>query len=183
MHQWYALHTKPHKEHQVEALLRARGIENYFPTYSAPRRRGRSATRAFFPRYLFVHTDMDQVGLWSLHYMPGVHGVVMFGSEPARVHDVIIEALRTRVAQFDPSGGSARGMVDAQGSPIEPGDRVTVALGAFADLEAVFDSRLTPAGRVRVLIRLLERWNKVEVDAEKVQKARGLPRQIHPRVR
>jgi transcription antitermination factor NusG len=165
---WYALHAKPHKERQAEAILNTRGIKTYFPTVPAPRQRHRSAERAFFPSYLFAHADLDLVGLWSLHYVPGLRGVVMFGGVPARVDDSVIAALRERLARND--------VVDVRGAMLEPGDRVKIASGPLADLEAIFERRLSAAGRVRVLIHLLRRWTTVEMDADALRKTRGMPR-------
>ncbi len=176
MQHWYALHAKPHKERQVEAALSARGVEVYFPAVPVPPRRGRPAYRAFFPRYLFVHTDIDQVGLWTVHYAPGVSGVVMFGGVPARVDDVVIAALKARLARVDPAAGSGQVLVDDHGEIIEPGDRVTITSGPLAEFEAVFDRRLSPAGRVRVLVDLLKRWATVELDADTLRKTTGPPR-------
>ena len=173
---WYALHAKPHKERQVEAMLKARGIHVYFPTIPVPPRRGRPAFRAFFPRYLFVQTAIDEVGLWTLHYAPGTAGVVMFGGVPARIDDAVIAALKERLARLQPSNRAGNGMVDERGEIVEPGDRVAITAGPLADLDAVFERRLSPAGRARVLIHLLQRWTSVELDAAALHKTGGLPR-------
>ena len=176
MQHWYALHAKPHKERQVEAFLTARGIQVYFPAISVPPRRGRSSSRAFFPRYLFARTDIEQVGLWTLHHAPGMTGVVMFGGLPARVDDTVIEALQERLALVDPATGPRNVLVDDRGEIIEPGDRVAIKSGPLAEFEAVFDRRLSATGRVRVLIHLLKHWASLELDADMLQKASGLPR-------
>jgi transcriptional antiterminator RfaH len=173
---WYALHAKPHKERQVEAFLTARGIQVYFPTVSVPPRRGRPNFRAFFPRYLFARTDIEQVGLWTLHHAPGMTGVVMFGGTPARVDDTVIEALQQRLARVDPTTGARDVVVDDRGEIIEPGDRVAIKSGPLAEFEAVFDRRLSATGRVRVLIHLLKHWASLELDVGLLQKASGLPR-------
>lgn len=163
---WHALHTKPHKERQVEAFLRGRGIEVYFPTIPAPNRLRRDAERAFFPSYLFAHVDLAAVGLWTLHYAPGMRGVVMFGGVPARVDDSVIARLKERLAHVD--------VVDTLGEALTPGDRVVITTGPLADFEAVFDQRLTPDGRVRVLIQFLQRWTPVEVEASVLRKTRSV---------
>jgi transcriptional antiterminator RfaH len=165
MQHWYTLHAKPHKERQVEAVLAARGIEVYFPTVPAPRRNNRAAQNAFFPCYLFAHVDLDVIGLWPLHYAPGVRRVVMFGGLPARVDDGIIETLRARLSCAD--------AVYANGAVLKRGDRVVITSGPFADVEAVFDRRLSPAGRVRVLIDWLKRSIPVEVDSIVLRKTSG----------
>ncbi|MBI4672651.1 MAG: hypothetical protein HY741_13415 [Chloroflexi bacterium] len=48
--------------------------------------------------------------------------------------------------------------------------------GPLAEWAAVFDRRLSAAGRVRVLIQLLQRWTSVEMDAKMLRKTAGLPR-------
>jgi len=149
-------------------MLTGRGIEVYFPTVPAPGRLHRSARRAFFPCYLFVQTDLETAGLWPLHYAPGVRGVVMFGGVPARVAGNLIDALRNRLERAD--------VVDVDGKMLEPGDRVFITAGPLAELEGVFDQRLSAAGRVRVLIRLLQRWTVVETDAKMLRKTSGMPR-------
>ena len=148
MQHWYALHAKPHKERQVETFLAAQGMQVYFPAVAVPHRRGRPAARAFFPRYLFVNTDIERVGLWTLHYTPGATGVVMFGGVPARIDESVIEALRARLARVDPATNSGQAIVDDRGEIIEPGDRVAVKTGPLAEFQAVFDRRLSAAGRV-----------------------------------
>lgn len=168
MNSWHALRTKPHKERQVESFLKERGIEVYFPTIPAPRRSHSSRTRAFFPGYLFAHTDLDEVGLWTIHYAPGMCGVVMFGGTPARVAESVIDALRERLARVQ--------VVDTLGEALYPGDRVLITNGPLAELDAVFDRRWSPEGRVRILVRLLQRWTSVEIEADALRRTSGMPR-------
>ncbi len=168
MNYWHALNTKPHKEREVEAFLKDRGIQVYFPTIPAPRRSRVPQFRAFFPGYLFAYTDLDAVGLWTVHYAPGMRGVVMFGGKPACVAEAVIDALRERLARVD--------VVDTLGEALQPGDRVLVTSGPLVDLEAVFDRKLSPDGRVRILIRVLQRWTPVAIEADTLRRTRGLPR-------
>jgi transcriptional antiterminator RfaH len=172
MQQWYTLHTKPHKERQVEAFLRGRDIEVYFPTIPIPRRPHRPSERAFFPCYLFARADLDAVGLWTLHYGPGMRGVVMFGGIPAKVDDGIIASLRARMAQVDPASGARTIAMDGYGEILAAGDRVVITSGPLADFEAVFERRLSAAGRVRVLLQILQRWTAVEIEAAALRKER-----------
>ncbi len=167
MQNWYALYTKPHKERQVAAYFSERGFEIYYPTTPVPRRRGRSDERPFFPCYLFVYTDIETVGVWTLQYAPGTRRVVMIGDKPARVDDRLIEAIREKLARAD--------VVDVQGEILNQGDRVVITSGPFKDVEAMFDRRLSPQGRVRVLISLIERMAPVEIDADAIRKTKKLP--------
>jgi transcriptional antiterminator RfaH len=159
---WYALHTKPHKERQVVGALQDRQLEMFFPTTRVPHRRGRSDERAFFPGYVFVRADLAQIGLWGLTYLPGVHRLVAFGNQPATIDPRVIATIRERLGRAN--------VVDQRGEILEPGDRVRVLTGPFADLEAVFDARLSAQGRVRILIHMMERWAKVELDGDALRK-------------
>jgi transcriptional antiterminator RfaH len=91
-----------------------------------------------FPRYLFARADLDAVGLWSLHYVPGSVNVVMLGDVPARIGDEVISALRERLPHLN--------VLDDRGGILEAGDRVGVTSGPLAGLEAVFDQRFRMMG-------------------------------------
>lgn len=166
MQQWYALYTKPHREHQVQAYLDDRHVETFYPIIPAPHRKGRPTVRAFFPCYLFTHVDLAQIGLWTLHFAPGMRGVVMFGGIPAPVDERFIAELQERLMRAD--------VVDTYGQVLEAGDPVLITSGPLAQIEAVFDRRLSPAGRVRVLVQLLKRWTKVELDSDALRKIGGV---------
>ncbi len=168
MQHWYAVHTKPHKECQVQAVLAARGIQVYLPLVPAPHLRNPKAQNPYFPNYLFACTDLDVTGWWSLHYVPGARGLVMFGGTPASVDENFIQALRARLAETN--------LVYAHGDTLQAGDRVVITTGPLADMEAIFDHRLSPTGRVRVLIDLLARHTPVELDVSSLRKIDRLPR-------
>jgi len=60
---WYVIHSKPRKENQVNAYLRTQGFETFYPTLRVqPVNPRASRIRPYFPRYLFVHADLDEVG-------------------------------------------------------------------------------------------------------------------------
>ncbi len=159
---WYVLHTKPRNEHQVETVLGADGIETYFPVLPAPRRAGRSPGRAFFPCYLFAHVDLEVVALSKLNWTPGMRRVVCFSGAPAQVDESVVMQIRQRLTQAH--------ALDAYGEILEPGDRVVITEGPFQNINAIFDKRLSAAGRVRVLIDLMQRWTGLELEATAVRK-------------
>jgi len=70
---WFALYTKPHKEHWVRDILSARKVEVYLPEIAVKtRRRDRRNKRPFFPHYLFARLD-PQDGLFAnLRWTPGL---------------------------------------------------------------------------------------------------------------
>ena len=45
----------------------------------------------YFPRYMFAHVDLDEVGLSALSWVPGAIGIVQFdGRDAAPVSDGVI---------------------------------------------------------------------------------------------
>ena len=46
------------------------------------------------------------------------------------------------------------------------GDKVPIAAGPFAGLEAVFDGLLSPSGRSRVFVEIISRLVPVEIQAD-----------------
>ena len=165
---WYALYTKPHSELQVERALAADGIATYFPAVPAPRRAGRSSVRPYFPCYLFAYADLEVVGMSRLNWTPGMRHVVGFAGAPACVDARVVDAIRQRVEH--PLA------LDEHGERMEYGDSVVITAGPFQDVDAIFDRRLSSAGRVRVLIQLLQQWTPVEMEARALRKAALLPR-------
>ena len=160
---WYALHTKPRKEHQVEAILCHREIETYLPLRCELKKHRLVVTREpLFPRYLFACVDLPAVGISAIVYTPGLTSMVSFCGEPAAVDAGIIDYLKQR--EQTGSGPEVYGH-------FRPGERVIIRTGPCKDLEAIFDSRLSGLGRVRVLLKILGQQTPTEVDENWLEKA------------
>jgi transcriptional antiterminator RfaH len=163
MENWHVLYTKPHCENQVTGALTAAGIETYLPVMPVVSpRRGRAAVRPFFPCYLFAHVDLKQVGVSRLNWMPGMRHLVTFGGVAARVDQSIIIGIRDHLTQPH--------VMDVHGEVLERGDHVVITTGPMQGIEALFNRQLSAAGRVQVLIQVLERWTACEIDAIAVRK-------------
>jgi len=157
MEHWYALHTKPRKEHVVRDALVNRGLEVLLPVLPAERRSRRSlAEKPFFPRYLFARLDLDVIPLSSINWMQGMTGVVSFGGEPTVVAEEVIRWLRQRVAQ------AAQGEYH-NGLPLAPEARLRIVAGPLKGLEAIFDRRVPGEERARVLVQLLGQLRTCEI--------------------
>ena len=83
MKHWYALYTKPHKEHQVSSILESQGFKTYLPTIQV-RKNSRRKTRPFFSCYLFIRMDPVDA-LPEVRWTPGLRRIVSFGQQPAIV--------------------------------------------------------------------------------------------------
>src|SRR5512137_2589358 len=157
---WYVLHSKPHKEELLAEQLELRRVETFAPRIRVqvvnPRAR---PVRPYFPGYLFVHVDLEELGTSALQYVPGSSGMIDFGGEPAFVPDGLIHAIRQRVDEINSAGGE---LFEA----LKPGETVLVHSGPFAGYEAIFDARLPGKERVRVLLKMLrDRKMPVELPA------------------
>ncbi len=165
---WYAIQSKPNKEQALYEQFLSRGIEAFYPQIRVnpvnPRAR---KVRPYFPGYLFVHLDLEQVGLSAIHWIPFARGVVSFSNEPASVPDNLIEAIRRRVDEVNRAGGEIF-------ESLKHGEAVVIQDGPFAGYEAIFDVRLPGKERVRVLVQLLsQRYVPVELQVGSLKPLRS----------
>jgi len=163
---WYALRTKARKEDIVWQLLRAQGIEHYYPRIRVhpvnPRAR---KVKPYFPGYLFIQTDLEEKGTSAFQWMPHTLGIVSFGGEPALIPDNALYEMKQRVQEIADAGGE---VFDG----LHPGDSVRIHDGPFEGYEAIFDSRLDGQARVRVLLQFInnQREVPVELDVSQIRK-------------
>jgi len=153
--QWYCVLTKPRREQEAEEQLRRQDFQVFLPRIRQSCRRGgrwREVVEALFPRYLFVCVDLEQQSVGPIRSTRGVAGLVRFGQDLKPVPAPIIEALRQQVAL----GGGCITRIHH----FRHGDAVTIAEGALAGLQAIFQAE-TGADRVLVLLELLGRANTV----------------------
>lgn len=163
---WYTLRAKPRKEDIVYRQVIHQGIETYYPRIRVhpvnPRAR---KIKPYFPGYMFVHVDIDDLGLSFFQWMPFAVGLVCFGDEPAIVPDHLITEIQRRVKDVADAGGEFF-------VGIKPGEEVWIQDGPFAGYEAIFDMKIPGSERVRVLLKLLDDQRQVplEIKAGYLQK-------------
>ena len=162
MEHWYALYTKPHKEHHVSTFMESKGFETYLPTIQV-RKNGKRKTEPLFSCYLLVRLDPAEA-LPGARWTPGLRRIVSFGEKPASVPDHAISSIRRRVA--------AMGEVHYPTCRFKSGDRVVIRGGPLSDFEAIFDRALSSQERAMILVELLGRWTRCEVDVSYLEKLR-----------
>ena len=159
---WYVVHTKPRQEYKALLNLERQGYRCYLPRLTVEKiRRGKvsQVVEAMFPRYLFIELDSSQKGKsWTpIRSTLGVHQLVHFGRQPARVDERLIEALRSREQARAPE------------VLFQPGDRVTVVRGPLAGLEAVY--QMTDGEqRSMLLLEILNQLVHMPVDTALLRK-------------
>jgi transcription elongation factor/antiterminator RfaH len=158
---WYVIRTNPHQELRAELNLNQGAIETFLPwVHRWPSGRLRRRDReALFPQYLFARFDSQRL-LHDVTYTRGVQGVVRFGTELAAIDDTLIQHFRSRI--------DAAGLIPI-GDELEPGARVTIKGGPFAELSGVIERRLPSRHRVLVLLTAVGAGARVELPVEEVQ--------------
>jgi len=162
MEHWYALYTKPHKEHHVSSILESKGFETYLPTIQVRKNR-KTRTEPFFSCYLFVRTD-PAAGFPAVRWTPGLRRIVSFGGAPAVVRDDVVALIRKRLAEMAESGYPKY-------DRFKPGEPVRIKAGPLTDLEAIFDRSLSASERVRVLVDILGRLTPCVIESGCLEKA------------
>lgn len=163
--QWYVLRSRPNKEMTLWQELSARGVDCFYPHLRIRPVNPRSRKiQPYFPGYLFLHADMEQLGMGTLQWMPFSSGLLAFDGVPATVPHNLVQAIRQRLEQINAAGGE-------QVMGLKHGDPVVIHTGPFAGYEAIFDARLPGRERVRVLLKLLQmRDVNVELAITQIEK-------------
>lgn len=163
---WYVLHSKPHKERQLNAFLESQGIETFYPTLNVkPVNPRASKIRPYFPRYLFIHVNLETIEVRTIKWAPGAVRLVEFGGHPAAVPDNLIYQLRNRLQSIEAAGG-----LFLEG--IQRGDPVRIINGPLTGYDAIFDARLDGTERVKVLLDMLGRQVYATLNVNAIEKQR-----------
>lgn len=168
MKRWYAVYCKPRQDIRAAEHLGNQAYEVFQPRVRVRRLLPagvRQRIEPLFPRYLFIRLDDTEQSWAPIRSTRGVAGLVHFGATrlPTPVPDALVDDLLERVA--------ADGLIDLPSErEFAPNERVVVATGAFAGLDAVFQARSGPE-RVVVLLALLGAERSIELpDAAVVRK-------------
>ena len=166
MQDWFAVYTKPRQEEIARENLERQSFRTYLPRLKHTKRsRGRwiEAIDPLFPRYLFIALDLGAVDISPIRSTLGTVGLVRFGLTPAVAPSGFVESL---IAAEDPDLGCH--LHDTE--PFKKGDTVDIVSGPFAGTRAIFEEP-TPKGRVALLLGLLGRTNRVQVDRNQIVRA------------
>ena len=120
-----------------------------------------SKAKLYFPGYVFIHTDLEQIAPSTLQWMPGARGFVSFDRQPSMVPEAPIHAVKKRVDENNTVGGELL-------EGLKQGGLVEFKSGPFSGYEAIFDARLQGDERVRMLLKMLQGKSlaKMEIPAE-----------------
>ena len=154
---WYCLRSKQKKEHIAAAHLRELdGVSVFCPRVRVKRETRQGlvwVTEAMFPSYLFARFDLEEMHR-QVTYTHSVRGIVRFADRYPTIEDEVLAELRECVGTAD--------IKELDYTPDE-GDRIRIAVGAFAGAEGVVIHILPAKERVRVLMEFLGRNMEAEV--------------------
>ena len=159
---WYVVHTKIRQEALAMSNLNRQGFECYIPMIKMEKLRRHKATlveEPMFPRYLFIRLDSGGSGpSWSpIRSTLGVSQLVRFGGQPAVVDSKLIELLRTREQVGQPE------------RLFKSGEKVVVADGPFAGVEAIFKTA-DAESRSMILLEILSKPVAMRIETASLRK-------------
>ena len=141
---WYAAHVRSNQEQVVAAILAAKGLEPYNPSFRDRRQwsdRIRETERPLFPGYLFCRmSSEDRV---AVQKTSGVVRIVGVGTQPAPVDEVEMEAIRTLAA------------TDVRHRPcpyLEVGDEVQILGGPLSGMSGILQDAKSGSGSGKNLV-------------------------------
>lgn len=156
---WFLAQLRPNCSNLAERNLKRQGFEVFFPVESVTvRRKGQfvDVHKPLFPGYMFVSSGEFWSQWHKINSTYGVARLVSFGSGPAQVPSELVANLQQRC---DASG------VLLPPKLLEPGDRVRITAGPFADFAAEVES-IAIGRRVWVLLELMGCHTRVALKEE-----------------
>jgi transcriptional antiterminator RfaH len=142
--------SKPNKEEALYQQLHSRGYEVFYPKFLAGGNKPRRLTvRSYFPGYLFLRVDLNKNSLSAFQWMPNSEGLVCFGTKPAYVPDILVEAIKRHVAQLNQTRSQ-----DAFGVVLPTAEANLT--GGGQDSYPFFNPGLSSDQRVQTLLKILE---------------------------
>lgn len=162
---WYAVYCRPRQESRAVWHLRNQGFAVLYPRARVRVRRGaawKDRVEPLFPRYAFVQSR-EETDLGVIRATRGAIGLVRFGSHLPCVPPEVMQAI---AAQLEPD----EILRTTRADELHPGDPVCVVDGPFAGALAQFAGKAAD-GRVAVLLEIMQRQSRVELDPGAIRKA------------
>ena len=157
---WYLLQCRSRQDFRAAEHLANQGYTCYQPVVQAERlQRGKRCQRSepLFPGYLFIQLDSVNDNWGPIRSTRGVARMVGFNGQPHPVPANVVKALQVRVAEAPCI------------APLQPGDKVIIKDGAFADIEAIFQS-FDGDERVVILLTLMQRPQQLVLPVSRIER-------------
>ena len=160
---WYVVYSNPHKEQQAQFHLGLKGVQTFFPRLRVPATgENKGKVVPLFRNYLFARIDVASeyhLVVWT----PGVRRLVSFGGEPVPIQEDVVQFLKQRADH--------RGVIPAR-SRLRRSQEVEISGGPFDGLMGIIQAPPDDKGRVKVLLKLLNRQVSVRFGVEFIKDGR-----------
>lgn len=158
MKKWYVIQTKPLCEDAVAKQLHNADFEVFNPKVKSLVKGACCdvvRNKSLFPSYLFSMLNLEDSNiLHMIKYTRGVRKVLGAGFLPIPVPEEVVEFIKNKIEE--------KPFVEQQ-YIFKQGDGVRVKNGIFKDIEGILEKSVTAAGRVKVLLRMMNRLARIEL--------------------
>ncbi len=163
MKSWYLIYCKPQQERVARDNLERQDYSVYLPMAIIRRKRKGKSVRvieAMFPRYLFINLS-EQTDDWGpIRSTIGVSSLIRFGLEPAKIPQLLIDAL---IERENPEGIHELPVKD-----FEQGQKVVISEGPFEGYEALFATHESNE-RVSLLLKIAGQTAKIQLKQDIIE--------------
>lgn len=164
---WYLIHSKPKQETQAVLHLQRQNFHCYLPMLYVKKRRKQQYNyqrEVMFPRYLFIELDTTHDNWAPIRSTCGVHQLVRFGMQPAKLPHDLVELLREQEMLSAAAYAAGEQVLPS----FQAGQKVLVADGAFAGYEAIFQQASGHA-RALILLEIAGKQSQLRIDMHSLQ--------------
>lgn len=171
---WYVVHTYSGYEQKakkaLEERVRQHQMEHLFGDILVPAeevvevKKGtkRTSKRQFFPGYILVNMDLNEVTWRLVKETPKVTGFVGGSLHPSVVPE---EEVKRITHQIEEGTLKPKSKVE-----FEKGENVRVTSGPFSTFTGIVDNVNESKGKLRVLVSIFGRATPIELDFTQVEK-------------
>jgi transcription termination/antitermination protein NusG len=174
MKNWYVVHTQTGSEDRVKTSLEGRvsaeGMQEaiskvIIPTEQVSEIRSgkrKISQRKFFPGYLLVEMEYNEITYMLVKTTPGVTGFIGQGKRPMPLPQTEVDNIlkRTEETQIKPSPKVM----------FEQGEQVRVTEGPFVNFNGTVDEIHPEKGKLKVSVSIFGRATPVELEFWQVEK-------------
>lgn len=148
---WFAIHTKRHRETLAAAGVGALGLAVFLPMVKVECLEHfaiKKDSQPLFPGYFFARF-CPAISLSAVESARGVLRIIKSGAWPIPVDEQAIVEIQGRVAED--------GLIPLENRELKPGDQVSIQQGPFAGMLARVEMELDGGRRVAILLQAM--WN------------------------
>jgi transcriptional antiterminator RfaH len=161
--EWHVLKTKPRNEILVNVTLCEAGVKVYLPKLLTLKKSEQAPVFVpLFPGYLFFQLSLASQ-LWTFsNWAPGVSYVLKDFEGPLVISEALIQEIRLREKY------QHEHFLEKNMRPFERNEMLKVVSGPMCGLDAVFECTLSASGRVQILVEILGRLTRVNLNVDQV---------------